>query len=69
MLDKHDHLFLRDEALEVVPRLFGGVGLELGRGPVPKDAHSEREEVLHEMSLARKLHINITLAQTGRTPV
>lgn len=66
MLDKHDHFLLRDEALEVLPRLPDIVGLELGVCSIPKDTSSERIEVLHELALAGQFNLHRTVTETTR---
>lgn len=43
MLDKHDHLFGRDETLEALPRLTGVVGNHLRLGFVPENTTGDRE--------------------------
>lgn len=65
VFDKHDHLFLRDEAFEIVPRLAVVVGQDLRDHPVPKDTTCNGEEILHEVALRGHLHLDGSFAQTG----
>jgi hypothetical protein len=67
VFDKHDHLFLRDEAFEIVPRLAMVVGQDLRDHPIPKDTTCNGEEILHEVALRSHLHLDGAFAQTGRS--
>ncbi len=66
MPDEHEHLFGRDEALEVVPWLVGLERLYLGRRALPDDAGGHGEQVLHEARLAGELHVHRAVSQTRR---
>lgn len=65
VFDKHDHLFLRDEAFEIVPRLVMVVGQDLRDHAIPKDATCYGEEILHEVALRSHLHVDGAVAQAG----
>lgn len=67
VFDKHDHLFLRDEAFKIVPRLVMLVGEDLGDCAIPKDATCNGEEILHEVALRSHLHVDGAIAQTGKS--
>lgn len=65
VLDKHNHLLLRDETLEVLPRLLDIVGLEFRVGSIPKDTAGKRIEILHELALAGQLNIDGAITETA----
>lgn len=65
VFDKHDHLFLRDEAFKIVPRLVMVVRQNLRDDAIPKDATCNREEILHEVALRSHLHVDGAVAQTS----
>lgn len=67
MLDKHNHLFLRDEALEVGPGLFLIDGLELGCGSILEDANRQRKQVSHQMALAGQLDLYGAITEATRS--
>lgn len=67
MFDKHNHLFLRDKAFEIVPRLAVVVGQDLRDYPIPKDATCNGEEILHEVALRGHLHLDSAFAQTCKS--
>lgn len=64
MLDKHNHLLLRDEAAEVAVDTVGVVRQDLGKVVIPVDVRRAGEEVLHELGLVRELHDDGAIAQT-----
>lgn len=64
MLDKHDHLFGRDESLEALPWLTGIVGYHLRVGFIPENTTGDGEQVFHETSLAGKLDLDRSIAKT-----
>lgn len=66
MLDKHSHLLLRYESLEVLPRLIWIHSFELRLDAIPNDTPSRGEEVVHEGTLTGDLHLNSAITKTIR---
>jgi hypothetical protein len=56
VFDKHDHLFLRDEAFE---------RQDFRDHPIPKDTTRNGEEILHEVALRSHLYVDGAVAKTG----
>ena len=69
MLDKHNHLLLRDETLEILPRLCLLEGFELWSGAVPEDSNSYWKKVSHEMTLAGKLNFHGPVTEATRPSI
>lgn len=65
MLHKHGHFFFGDESLEVLPGLIRLLGLELGPGAIPKDANSERKQILHQAALVGEFNIHGTITEAA----
>jgi hypothetical protein len=69
MLHKHGHFFFRDESLEVLPGLIRLLGLELGPGAIPKDANSEREQILHQAALIGEFNIHRAITEAANAAI
>lgn len=66
VLDHHEHLFLRDEASEVVEGALVAGGLDQGIAAIPDHVLSQGEKFVHQGGLARQLHLNVAFAETRR---
>jgi hypothetical protein len=67
VLDQHGHLLVSHETLESLPRHAVDGRLDDGLAIVPPNPRSEREQVLHESSLAGQEHLDGAVAEARRT--